>query len=194
MPRAQPNPFIGRVYIPDNVKMEEPPAWFLQRFFDFDAMLVILPSRQRPFHYVIARRKQLSAGLTDRALEETVTDSDTKMCLKYGVVPVTLMFKHGPVWNADKILATLAARDLWAHGGADKAADALEAQEAAEKAATRAQVREDMYHRSGDAWRSYQLRTGAAVGYRAGARSGTAQEKQSPSGSTAGSGVMFSND
>lgn len=161
---AQRNPWVGITYIPDNIRMEEPPAWFLQQLHDYDNDIVLLPSRQRPFAYVIARRKKFSAGITDKAIEDTVTSADTVMCFQHGLVPVSLMFKTGPTWDADRVLRSLQARDLWKHGGADKVADMLEAQEDAEREATRRAIRQDMWDRSGDAWRSYQFRTGQAVG------------------------------
>lgn len=161
--RHAPNPFVGVNYIGDNPVMAVPPAWFLQRIYDYDAMLVLLPSRTRPYAYVIARRRQFGAGISDKAIEDTITVSDTKMCLLYGLVPVCLMFRMGDRWDADPIIRTLMARDLWAAGGADKAADMLEAQEEAEKARTRKQIRDDMWDRSGDAYRSYKRRTGQSV-------------------------------
>lgn len=160
---AQPNPFIGRTYIPDNPRMEAPPAWFLQRLYDFDAMLVLLPSRKVPFAYVIARRRQLSKGLTCKAIEDSIDQPDTKMCLLYDCVPVCLMYKTGPTWNVDTIIQKLAARDIWAMGGADKVADMLDAEDAAEKERIRRAIRDDQYNRSGDAWRSYQHRTGQST-------------------------------
>ena len=191
---TQPNPFIGRNFIPDNPRMETPPAWFLQRFYDFDAMLVLIPSRRVPFAYVIARRKQLSKGLTCKAIEDTLDQPDTKMCLLYGCVPVCLMYKHGPIWNPDRVLESLRARDLWAHGGADKVADMLEAQEAAEKEKIRRQIRDDLYNRSGDAWRSYQHRTGQSTILskdfsKPRTKAAASQQPSSSSGSTTGSGL-----
>lgn len=195
MSRATANPWIGITFISDNPRMETPPAYFLARLHDYDADLVILPSRQRPFAYVIARRQRFSAGLSDAAIKSTA-QQDTLMCLRYGLVPVCLMFKTGSTWDVDAVLRSLMARDLWAHGGGDKVADMLEAQEEAEQQAVRKQIREDMWHRSGDAWRSYKFRTGQAVGMALGAQSGRRIPKQAPSGSTAGSGssALFSHD
>lgn len=186
------NPWVGINYLPDNPAVEVPPPFFLQRVFDFDADIVIVPSRQRPHAYVIARRRRISAGAENKPLEDSLRDSDTAMCLTHNLVPVCLMFKTGPLWDADRIIARLAARDLWAHGGGDAAADLLEAQEAEEKKRTQAAIRDDMYNRSGDAWRSYQYRTGQRVSM-AGSRgtSGRPLSKRPPSGSTAGSGVAL---
>src|SRR5438552_10001185 len=120
----QPNPWVGKTYIPDNVRMETPPAWFLQQLHDYDAELVVFPSRYRPYAYVIARRCRLGRrGLTENAIAATITQPDTIMVMQHGCIPVCYMYKHGPVWNADTILRSLKARDLWAVGGGDKAAD-----------------------------------------------------------------------
>ena len=150
-----------RNWNPDGRRIDAPPAYFLQRLYDFDAMLVLMPSREQPGAYVLGRRKQWGAGLTERAIDAVYTKADTKMAILNGCVPVCMVFK--PIsgnWTPDSLIAKLAARDIWAHGGANKVADMLEAQEEAEKAATRAAIRDDLYNRSGDAWRSYQARTG----------------------------------
>ncbi len=145
----------------DGREIDAPPAYFLQRLYDFDAELVLMPSRERPGAYVLGRRKQWGPGLTEQAIDGVYTKPDTKMAILNGTVPVCMVFK--PVsgnWTPDGLIATLAARDIWAHGGAEKVADMLEAQEDAEKKATQAAIRDDLYNRSGDAWRSYQARTG----------------------------------
>ncbi len=193
--RERANPFVGVNYLPDNPGMAIPPAWFLQRIYDYDAMLVLLPSRTRPFAYVLARRRQFGAGLTDKAIEDSITVSDTKMCLLHGLVPVCLLFRNGSSWDADAVIRSLAARDLWAVGGADKAADMLEAQEDAEKAKLRKEIRDDMWNRSGDAWRSYQRRTGQAVSLSS-SQAGQGHRipnRPATSGSTVGSGSLFVN-
>ena len=156
------NRFIGVNYIPDNTRMPVPPAYFLQRISDFDSQLVLLPSRTHPAAYVIARRKQFGPGLTAAAID-AYTQPDTKMCVSHSLVPVCLMYRTGPGWDAEAIVRKLAARDIWAHGGADKVADLLETQEETEQQTIRQQIRNDMWDRSGDAWRSYQRRTGQSV-------------------------------
>lgn len=189
------NPWVGLTYIPDNTRMETPPAWFLQQLHDYDADLVILPSRMVPFAYVIARRKKFSAGLTDKALMDTIDQKDTKMCMKWGLVPVSLMYKTGPVWSADSVLRTLRARDLWAHGGADKVADMLEEQERDEKRRQMQAIRSDLWDRSGDAYRSYKRRTGQAVSLSPVQQRGNGGPRGSnptPLTSAAGLGAQFS--
>ena len=162
---SQPaNPWIGRTYIPDNLRMETPPAWFLQAIHDYDAELVLFPSRYKPYAYVIARRSRLGRqGLTQNAIVETITQPDTIMVMQHGCVPICLMYKHGPQWKVEGVLASLRARDLWRQGGADKVADALEQEEDRTVEDRRQAKREELWHLSGDAWRSYQARTGQSV-------------------------------
>ena len=163
--RLQSNPWIGVNYINDNVRMEVPPAYVLQRLYDFDAELVLMPSRYVPFAYVLARRRKLSAGLSDKALEDTITQPDTKLCMQHGLIPVVLVYKIGPVWNIDPVIRSLKARDTWAFKSPDAVADLLDEQDAAAEAKTRQQVRDDLYARSGEAYRAYKARTGQRVGF-----------------------------
>ncbi len=141
--------------------VQTPPDYFLQRIYDYDAMLVLFPSQVRPGAYVVARRRQHTRGLTESALA-AVGNPDTRTCMAMGWVPVCVIFQTGVSWNPDQIIAKLQARDLWAHGGADKVADLLEDQEAKDEEARKKAVRDDLYNRSGDGWRSYQARTGAS--------------------------------
>ncbi len=150
-----------RNWNPDGRAIDAPPAYFLQRLYDFDAMLVLLPSREQPGAYVLGRRKQWGPGLTEAAIDAMYTKADTKMAILNGTVPVCMVFKPtSGSWNPDPLIRSLMARDIWAHGGAEKVADMQEAQEDAERAAQDKATRDDLYNRSGDAWRSYQARTG----------------------------------
>jgi hypothetical protein len=168
--RPAKNPWVGLNFIPDNERMEVPPAYFLQRIHDFDPDIVILPSRMVPFAYVIARRRKFTAGLTDKALEATIDQRDTKMCMLHNLVPVCLMYKTGPSWDPDQITRKLAARDMWtlAEGKtseerANWMADRLDEEDEREREKTRADIRDDLWNRSGDAYRSYKYRTGQRV-------------------------------
>ena len=152
-----------RNWIADNRNAEQPPAYFLQRLYDFDAMLVLMPSRDVPGAYVLGRRKQFGQGLSEQALAGVYAKADTRMAIINGAVPVCMVMKPSSgSWSPDPLIRTLMARDIWEHGGADKVADMLEAQEDAAKAANAQAIRDDIYNRSGDAWRSYQSRTGAS--------------------------------
>jgi hypothetical protein len=189
------NKFIGVNYIDDNENMEVPPEFWLQRLYDFDSALVVFPSRYRPAAYVLARRQHFSAGMRDEALEKTVTQPDTKLCLERHLVPVTLIFRTGVTWTIDNIIAQLKARDVWAHGGYEKVANLLDDQDVIAEAAKATAVKDDMWARSGDAWKSYQARTGQSTirhndTRTAQPRKGRRIYSNSPSGSTAGSGPV----
>lgn len=186
-------------YISVAGELEAPSAYFLQRLSDFDNMLVVFPSKKVPGAYVIARRRQFSAGLSDKAIEQGITQPDTIICLQNGLVPVCLMYKTGPSWNPDPIIETLKARDLWAVGGGDAAADLLEAQEDAAKAKLSAEIRDDQWNRSGDAYRSYKARTGQSTirhndTRKAQPRKGRRIYSNSPSEGMAGSGPLVTID
>ena len=185
------NRWLGITYINDNARMEVPPEWFLGRLHDYDAELVVLPSRYKPYAYVIARRSRLGRrGLTGNAIADTITQPDTLMCMHYGCVPVCLMFKHGPQWAVDGVLATLTARDLWAAGGADKAADQLEADEAKEESDRREAKKDELRGLSREAYRSYKMRTGQRVVSAGHSRPGAANPN-SPSSRTAATGIVL---
>lgn len=156
--RGEVNPYVGVNFIGDNPKMAVPPKYWLQRLFDFDADLVVLPSRQRPFAYVLARRARRSAGLMPAGVLETT--SDAGMCAKYGLVPVSLIYRQGSAWSIDNILRDLASRDIWKAGGPSKAADILDANDIAAEQETKRNIRKDLDYRGKDAWKSYQARTG----------------------------------
>lgn len=150
-------------FLTTDVDLGAPSPYFLQRMFDFDNMLVFFASRKTPGAYVVARRRQRTAGLGDQTFLRGVTHPDTIICLTNGLVPVCLMYKTGPSWDPDPIIRSLMARDMWAMGGAEKVADMLEEQEAKDKAKLQAEIRDDQWNRSGDAWRSYQHRTGQST-------------------------------
>jgi len=160
--RTAPNPYVGKNYIPDNPRMATPPAFWLQRLWDLDNMLVVMPSRHVPFAYVLARRRQLTAGLTDAAFDASIDQPDTKMCADYGCLQVCMLYRtpgtHG--WSIDNIIRELKARDTWQGKGVDAYVDRADAADAAREKGIKASIRDDMWHRSGDAWRSYQARTG----------------------------------
>jgi hypothetical protein len=184
------NRFIGVNYLDDNSKMAVPPEYWLQRLYDYDAELVVFPSRYRPYAYVLARRQRFSRGSRDVALESTITQPDTKLCLERHLVPVTMIYRTGVTWSIDNIIAKLKARDIWAHGGAEKVAETEDAADEAEATRKREATRQDMWARSGQAWESYQRRTGQRV-----TSPGLGSERQLPptgsSRSTAGSGLVI---
>ena len=195
--RAATNPWIGVNFIP-NFRMATPPAYWLQRLYDFDADLVVFPSKNQPFAYVLARRARLTGGMTDQAILDTVTQPDTLFCFKNRLVPVSMIYRHGTGWSIDNIIRSLKARDIWAQGGAEKVAEKMDEQDEAGRTAIKKDIRDDMWNRSGDAWRSYQARTGQRskltvpkVGTIVPNPRTERRIQTAPSGSTAGSGIVL---
>src|SRR5258706_12013367 len=113
-----------RNWNPDGRAVDAPPIYFLQRLYDFDNMLVLMPSREQPGAYVLGRRKQWGPGLTQAGVDAVYTKADTKMCILSGTVPVCMVFKTtSGSWNPDGLIQKLRARDIWTLGGAGKVAD-----------------------------------------------------------------------
>lgn len=154
-------------------KLPEPPAWFLQRLYDFDAQLVLVPSRicvegETPA-YLLCRRRQHSAGLGDVAMLDN-KHPDTNMCYAHGVVPIgPLRFNNGATTFTEQgctdLIKHLRSRDTWMlsggpQGNPDKVWQEVEAAEARIAAKERADLRDSFYHRARDAWRSLKARTG----------------------------------
>lgn len=160
------NRFIGVNYLDIDSKMAVPPEYWLQRLYDFDAELVVFPSQQVPFAYVLARKAKRTGGINAKMMEKGAgafnPTPDTRFCVERRMLPVTLIYRHNALaWSIDNIIADLKSRDIWAHGGAAKVADMLDAQDEKQQQTVKQTIRDDMYNRSGVAWRQYQTRTGA---------------------------------
>lgn len=162
--RNKRNRFLNKNYLDVDSKMPAPPEFWLQRLYDFDNELVVFPSIQTPFAYVLARHARRTGGMNmnDPAFANALPD--TKFCIERHLLPVSLITRHSTgSWSIDNILADLRNRDIWAAGGADAFADRVDKQDDDAEKKIRADIRDDMMTRSGHAWRSYQLRTGAAT-------------------------------
>lgn len=169
--------FMHPAWIEDTNRfaLATPPAYFLQRLYDYDSQLVVVPSRKTP-KYLIARRRVNTAGWKSLA-GQIDPHPDTVMLDTYGLLPITSMVQTGFSWDADKIIRELWSRDTWAHGikkDPDALVDRIEAQETAAVDTQKQATRDDLDYRSRDAWRSYQARTGAStirhIAQRVGAR------------------------
>ena len=186
------NRFVGINYFAEGMPhMAVPPEHWLERLYDYDAELVVFPSRHVPFAYVLARRRHSRMAQVDKILETTITQPDTKTCLHHGWAPVTIITRHAQgTWVIDPIIRSLQARDIWQHGGGDKYADQLEAVEDRAEATRKADLHDDLMQRADFAWDVYKRRTGQRI-----SSSGVANAKvprsTKPSGSTGGSGLIL---
>lgn len=178
--------------------LSRPPIWWLNRLFDFDAELVLIPSRQQAL-YRLARRKKYSRGIG--ALAVIDPHADTAMMVQYGLIPVTTMIRYADSWDIDSLLQKLRDRDQWAISGGpssgksleergEKVAQHIEAHEAKQARTLKQEIRTDMDYRSRDAWRSYQARTGQRNRH---ARNSGVRVKSipQPSGSTGQQGIVL---
>lgn len=149
-------------------RLAKPPQWFLQMLWDFDALLVIVPSRLRPV-YLLARKRNftLRAPMMCKAQDQVMRDtrgSDGDLLAAHGLLPVDSIIPrrgatiHG-TWSPD-IIEGLRERDIVAAGGAHKYADRLDAQDDALTARRRDTVADNLQHRAADGFRSLQARTG----------------------------------
>lgn len=136
-----------------------PPSWVQQAIYDFDAQLVIIPSRTAK-QYILARRRLRSANYG--ALVMTVAAPNTQMMYDHGLIDVAPM-KWPGTWTqawVNTLLGELRGRDTWRAGGPEKFVQIVEDAEADAEIKQRRNLRDDFRHRAGDAWRSLQARTG----------------------------------
>ena len=175
--------FVGLNYLDANPKMAMPPAYWLQRLYDFDAELVVFPSFYIPYSYVLARRRR-HGGMVDRALAETITQPDTRFCLSHGLVPVTMITRERQTggWDIDPLIRSLKARDIWAHGGGEAMADQVDAADEREEVIRKQDLRNDMDARAALGYAIYKRRTGQRV-----TSPGMGSERHTPTTGSSGS-------
>lgn len=143
--------------------LPKPPQWWLKRLHDQDAELVVFPSRLRA-SYVLARRRSSSLAMPKSLkfandLERLSKGGDGDVLAARNLVHVENILGGFGNWT-DDIFFQLKQRDIVAAGGAEKFTQRIEASEAAARAKQRKQMLDDIDQRSGDAYRSYQARTG----------------------------------
>lgn len=157
--------------------LEPPPLWWQQGLWCFDADLRMLPGRKKPVWW-LARVKRYSKGLTGEAIVDD--QNDTAMFVRYDLVPVTWIASTEG-WSEGfltYVVGELAARDTWAveggpmteellrkamFEGGSKYGEMLDEHDAAERRGIDREVHDDVYHATGDAWRSLQVRKGRLV-------------------------------
>jgi hypothetical protein len=170
---------LGEIYIPDTnpFNLEPPPLWWQQGLWAFDADLRILPGRKRPVWW-LARVQRLSRGLTGEAIVDD--QADTAMFVRHNLISVTWIASTEG-WSEgflQYIVGELVARDTWAveggpltedlvrkamFEGGSKYGRMLDDRDDADRARINKEVREDVYHATGEAWRSRQARTGERI-------------------------------
>jgi hypothetical protein len=146
-------------YIPDvnRFKLAGPPQFWLRQLWDFDASLVVVPSRQG-FYYRLAQRRKLR--LPDKIVNEALwKDSDTQMLASYNLVPVTTILATAN-WHNPLMFKELADRAPWRQGGAEAVANRLERWEWEEEQKRARATDEVNTMVSKDAWKLYRKKIG----------------------------------
>lgn len=147
-----------RNYIVDQnkFKLSGPPKWWLDKLWEFDNSLVIVPSRQG-FYYRLAQKRKLN--LPENVVNEALWQySDTQMLAQYGLIPVTTIIATA-TWS-DWMFHELAKRAPHRMGGAKRVIKELEDGEAALEAKRRAETDQHLGDVSKDGWKYYQRLTG----------------------------------
>ena len=148
--------------------LQKPPDWWLQRLFDYDHRLVVLPSRKDRKAYLLAIRRLHSVGLGDVAMIDN-KHPDTNMCYVHGLLPISPLNITGPnpftEQTSASLIAALRQRDTWTpqeagYGEKLDYADAVEVAEEKKAEKENQELRDKFYHLARDAWRSLKARTG----------------------------------
>lgn len=145
-----------------------PPAWWLQMLHDYDAELVVFPSRHR-MAYILARRRHFSNAMAemntlDKNLLRQSAGLDGDILANHNLIYVRHLI--GDTVKRPAIFQWLRDNDTKAQGGAEAVASRLEDAEADIARQKRLVMIDDFEYRAQDAWRSYQARTGRRSGYR----------------------------
>jgi hypothetical protein len=143
-------------------KLAAPPAWWLQQLFDYDAELVVFPSRHR-MAYILARRRHFSNAMAelntlDKNLLKNSAGLDGDIMAQHNLIYVRHLI--GNTVRRQAIFQWLRDHDIKANGGGEVVANKMELFDETAARLTREKMQQDIDYRARDAWRSYQARTG----------------------------------
>lgn len=134
-----------------------PPKWFLDRLWDYDSSLVVMPSHQGHFYRLAQRRKpDLRVDIVNDILKE---DTDTRELYRNGLIPVTTILATAN-WANPEIFTELTRRAPWRNGGAAEFEKLVLGQERREKLEKAIQQDEMLTDLAKDSWRYYQKQLG----------------------------------
>lgn len=148
-----------RNYIVDTnpFNLAGPPVWWLQKLWEFDNSLVVIPSRQG-FYYRLAQRRKLR--LPEHIVNEALwKHSDTKMLAAHGLVPVTTLLATAN-WGDPYMFVELANRAPWRQGGAAAVNARLDEQDKKAELDIRAKTDDHLNYLGKDGWKFYQMKRG----------------------------------
>ena len=142
-------------YIPDTnrFKLAGPPKFWLNKLWDFDSSLVVVPSRQDCVYRLAQRRK---LRLTDAIVNDALfNESDTKMLASYSLVPVTTILATAN-WSNPYLFVELANRAPWRLGGAEKVINDIEGRERADEMKRNVQIDAMLTETAKSGWKYYK--------------------------------------
>lgn len=146
-------------WIPDvnRFKLAGPPQWWLQRLYEFDPSLVVIPSRQDCLYRLGQRRKpRVSDAIVNDVLKE---QADTQMLWSYGLIPVTTILATAN-WDNPLLFEELRQRAPWRMGGAEKVIKNIEDREWQAEIDKSAAINAQQDELGRDAWRLYRKKIG----------------------------------
>ena len=163
-------------------KLAPPPDWWLTMLHDYDAELVVFPSRVR-MAYILARRRHFSNAYAelatlDKNLLRQSAGMDGDILAQHNLIYVRHLI--GDTVRRPAIFQWLRDHDATANGGGEKVAQRIDDIELDLEAQRRKTLIDNLDHRARDAWRSYQARTGRRAGF---APTSGGRAKQMPVGS-----------
>ena len=98
-------------------RLAGPPKWFLQRLWDFDSSLRIIPS-VTDFVYRLAQVGMINDRV--KVVQDAMKmHGDSRQMARYGLIPVTTIISTVN-WSNPLIFHDLAQRAPWRMGGAEK--------------------------------------------------------------------------
>ncbi len=148
-----------RNYIEDTnpFRLSKPPQWWLQKLWDFDDSLVIIPSRSQNVYRLAQKRKPNIA--TKIVNDSLFRESDTRMLASYGLIPITSI-KASVNWSDPYIFEYMRRQTPHMMGGFDKYNELVEKQEIADAAAVQAKIDDRNTQVARDGWRLYLKKIG----------------------------------
>ena len=161
------NPFRNFLKTENPFKLAPPPAWWLTMLHDYDAQLVVFPSRLR-MAYLLARRRHFSNAIAelntlDKNLLRQSAGMDGDILAQHNLIYVRHLI--GDTVRRPAIFQWLRDHDATANGGGEKVAQRIDDLELDLEAQRRKAMIDDIDHRARDAYRSYQARTGRRAGF-----------------------------
>lgn len=136
-----------------------PPKWWLKKLAEFDASLVVFPSRHN-FVYRLCQKRPMK--IHEKIIQDLLTDSDTRFMAGKNLIPVTTILATAN-WDNPLMFVELANRAPHRMGGAEKVNKMLEEQDKQRDLETKRKNDQLLTDVSKAGWRNYQYKTGQRI-------------------------------